>query len=31
MCPNKVYPAKHISDLRRLLEGKNQKKPAKPE
>jgi len=26
VCPNKVYPAKHIADLRRLLEKENRKK-----
>ena len=31
MCPNKVYPAKHISDLRRLLEKRNLIKTANPE
>jgi len=30
VCPNKVYPARHIADLRRLLEKKNLKKIANP-
>jgi succinate dehydrogenase / fumarate reductase iron-sulfur subunit len=31
VCPTKVYPARHIADLRRLLEKKNLKKTANPE
>jgi succinate dehydrogenase / fumarate reductase iron-sulfur subunit len=30
VCPSKVYPARHIADLRRLLEKKNLKKIANP-
>jgi succinate dehydrogenase / fumarate reductase iron-sulfur subunit len=31
VCPNKVYPARHIADLRRLLEKSDLKKTANPE
>ena len=31
VCPTKVYPARHIADLRRLLEKKILKKTANPE
>ena len=30
VCPTKVYPARHIADLRRLLEKRNLKKNSKP-
>ena len=31
VCPTKVYPARHIADLRRLLEKKDLKKTANPD
>ena len=31
VCPSKVYPARHIADLRRFLEKKNLKKTIDPE
>jgi len=31
VCPNKVYPARHITDLRRLLEKRDLKKTVNPE
>jgi len=31
VCPTKVYPARHIADLRRLLKKRDQKKTANPD
>lgn len=31
VCPSKVYPARHIADLRRLLKKKGMKKTANPD